>query len=362
MPKIPNVLVAYHTHCTDGLFAAANTHKALTKQGIDQISFHPINYRCGNDLGYKGDLLNFDAILFVDFCPDVSVLEHLLEKKDRMIVVLDHHATARDGVMAMDISGYLNFVVIFADQLSGTGLTHVLLDKIPSYIKRDVNLYGELHSVVKGENHIFHTNVKSLVNSEINVELDGLSRYVSARDLWQLGLDKDKGDIIDHWLKLTESSEIHPSTIYDKVESLGGIDELVKKYAIVDQTIHRLTKKAIMQSKHHRFECNGKPVNIIIGVPVPSYSSIFGAMGYGLKPDEPTIVVALGWDDRNEQVTLSMRSGKGIVVNGLAQSLFGGGGHPKASGAVMKTPCINYGELAMRLENWIRKNPSCFKD
>ena len=97
-------------------------------------------------------------------------------------------------------------------------------------------------------------------------------------------------------------------------------------------------------------------VQVIIGNCVPRYASTYGELGYQ-NQELPTIVIGVMYNAREEILELSLRCSKGVIVNKMASDLWGGGGHPKASGARWKTDMIDYEKIINDVTDYILGNP-----
>lgn len=80
-------VVFYHKGCIDGFTSAS-----IVRQHLPLVAIHPIGYQ--EPFPVEIDTLRGSDILFVDFCPDDAILDHLA-RICNLVVVLDHHVTAQ---------------------------------------------------------------------------------------------------------------------------------------------------------------------------------------------------------------------------------------------------------------------------
>ena len=355
-----NVIIAYHKNCTDGLVAAA----ALNRQYSAEHNVHciAVNYGVGADLGIP-EVQNFsveeaDQIVFIDFCPEMDVLRTLLENEELDVVILDHHDTALERLRAFPTDMYNNLTIILTENLSGAGLAEAIAPAVNFFhvgMPLDEN-YSFQEVEVNGVK--LWTNTQHAFRLQPQL-ISRLNQIVQGRDLWIDGFDKTQGIYFDAYLKFHDvHTRISPEIFYDFMEQHGGLETIINKGQMIFDTLRALSQQMLDNSQHHIVKTLGDApdVQVIIGNCVPRYASTYGELGYQ-NQELPTIVIGVMYNAREEILELSLRCSKGVVVNKMASDLWGGGGHPKASGARWKTDMVDYEKIINDVTDYILGNP-----
>lgn len=355
-----NVIIAYHKNCTDGLVAAA----ALNRQfdSSHNVNCIAVNYGVSADLGIP-QVQNFsvaeaDQIVFIDFCPEMDVLRTLLENEDLDVVILDHHDTALERLQAFPTHMYTNLTIILTKNLSGAGLAEAIAPAVNFFqvgIPLDAN-YSFQEAEVNGIKLWTNTHHAFRLQPDL---ISRLNQIVQGRDLWIDGPDKYQGIYFDAYLKFHDThTRISPEIFYDFMEQHGGLETILVKGHMIFDTMRALSQQMLDNSQRHIVKSItlDTDVQVIIGNCIPRYASTFGELGYQ-NQELPTIVIGVMYSAREEVLELSLRCGKGVVVNKMADKLWGGGGHPKASGARWTTDVIDFEKIMNDVTDFILGNP-----
>lgn len=320
-------LVAYHANCTDGLTAAANFFEQFPTRGSD-VFYTPVKYGCDETLGFADPLDDFTAIYFVDFCPSIETLTKLVQgNPNRKIIVLDHHQTAKDNLSGSEIANAENLYVLIADKFSGAGLVGALHSNLETLTQLTKIPCG--HVVTGDQPYYTNFDIKGLVDP---LKMDRLTCIVMARDLWLMGELKEQGLALDAWLKFHGQDIHHPSQLREKIDAAGGLSAVLRAGEGIIQTVEDLCRASLKKVHQFNATIGGKKIQFKIGVPIPNFASTWSEIAY---KDEtvPTIVVGMTFDGETDMIELSFRCNGGVKVNKIAEHVFGGGGHPRASGA-----------------------------
>lgn len=355
-----NVIIAYHKNCTDGLVAAA----ALNRQfdSSHNVNCIAVNYGVSADLGIP-EVQNFsveeaDQIVFIDFCPEMDVLRTLLENEDLDVIILDHHDTALERLKTFPTHMYTNLTIILTENLSGAGLAEAIgpavglfhvgmpLDENYSFLEKEVNGI----KLWTNTQHAFRLQPQLITP---------LNQIVQARDLWIEGADKTDGLYLDAYFKFHDfHTRVIPEIFYTFKEEHGGLVNIVAKGKMIFEMMEALSRQMLDISQRHIVKsiADAPDVQVIIGNCIPRYASTYGELGYK-NQDLPTIVIGVMYNAREEILELSLRCGQGVVVNKMASDLWGGGGHPKASGARLNTDMIDFEKIMNDVTDYILGNP-----
>lgn len=357
MSNMKQVLVCYHSKCVDGLFAARNAYLALNSDEF-KVTYSPINYGTDETLDYHGDLNTFDAIMFVDWCPDMPLLRTLLENEDRQIIVLDHHERAKNNLQSFPVEQYSNLAVVITDNLSGAGLVGALGDGInlwPFWVKLAEE--ETLQYVETGDGISLYTNV-DIAGHLDPTALDEITRAVQGRDLWLDGtIEKTKGLYLDAFLKHHRLVQISPTKLDAALDGYGTHRGIINQGKMIFETVNSLCQHMLDNALKGSVNVNGTVVDVIVGMCIQGYASTFGELGYKDQPN-PTIVIGIQPYTAEGKVELSFRCNGGVNVDNIAHDLYNGGGHIKASGARMNTDTYCPSEILNCVLRYIANNPS----
>lgn len=332
------ILVCYHAGCTDGTIAAYNFHRVLRTKESD-ITYHAIGYQDGGDLGRKeNDLDDYDQIIFVDFCPNGAILHDLLQKIDRDIVILDHHATSKTTIVEnIGTTMPHNLFFVIVDQLSGAGLV--------ASLNTDLTMIG-LHRVgdearkfkVSTNSRKAHwqtmsgiTNINDIENYIDPGRMDRLTEYVCSRDLWLKDNDHDKGNYLDCYFKTHDLHNKHPAELEFLTNESDGVSRAVVNGEAYMRFMEKTATKQVAKSLQRVINYRGNELRIIIGITDTGFTSTFGEIGYS-QDEIPTVVVGITPNFVTNTHGVSIRSSKELNVIRYADMMFGGGGHRNASG------------------------------
>lgn len=260
--------VLFHANCPDG-FGAATV--AWMNFG-DNATYIPVQY--GEPLP---EIADGSYVFIVDFSYDRETLIALKERSE-LLVVLDHHKTARDALEGLDFATF---------DLSKSG------------------------SVLAWE--YFHPNGLAPL----------LIRYIQDRDLWQWKLPDSRE--VSAFLSIQDRNFTRWSELVN--ESMGFLKAPMAWVAM---------GKAVLASQRIQASslCDHAVTANIGGFKVPSVNSplLQSEIGEELCIRNPeasfaAVYFVLG----GKEVVWSLRSRNGFDVSAVAKS-FGGGGHPSAAG------------------------------
>lgn len=277
MEKLKDIVIIYHAKCRDGFGAAF----AAWKKFGDKASYVP-----WSDHSTTPANLENKEIYVVDFSFPKELLEELCGK-NKSVVVIDHHETAKDAVTA------------FPD-----------------------NVFDMEHSGAVLAWQYFHpdTNVPTLLN------------YIEDMDLWKYELEHSRefsaalGEYFEDfetWEKLEEN--LCDRDDFSKFISLGtAIAGFEDKHI---ETVLQYREKALFEG-HEIFVLNAER----------TYRSILGHRLAQLNGEEGRIEMGIVYYHAAGKVSCSLRSNGDVDVATMAAK-HGGGGHKNAAG--MDFPSFN---------------------
>ena len=291
-----NIYVLYHGLCPDGFGSAWSAHIFLgDRSGIEYI---PITY--GSELP---EMENGSYIYMLDFSTDAETLRKLGEKN--RVVILDHHKTAKANLA----------------KFPTLPISHTAKDekyeRMPYgvFVRFDMNKSGAMLSW-----EFFHPSSP----------IPNLIKYVQDRDLWKFEL-KGSNEFSSHlkcydfnfeeWDRINELTD--NSFTYKNIEEFIQIGKIL---LIQDQkNIDMICKQAKV------INYNGHKVVTVCA------TSHWSDVGNDLvkKYPEADYSMSFYYSPKNNLVKISLRCKDGFDVSEVATE-FGGGGHPKASGYVLK--------------------------
>jgi len=280
-------IIVFHYPCQDGLGSAYVAMLAHKQAGWVIPELYPISHGVQLDIGKLAN----KRVLFCDYSPKFSVLNEI-ELVASSIVVLDHHVTARDDLVA-------KLYAIFDMNRSGVGITwdyFFPMVKIPLFLS-----------------------------------------MIQDRDLWVWQITGSKNFCSGFF---TVCSSIHP---YDFDEIFKLFDELysnpdkIEYYisigSILDKSTSRKVESIAQGALKKIIMYQGKRVCI-----VNCTGEFISELG-NIISSSPDVDYALLW--RHNAVTddyyVSLRSTDTKADVSVIAASFGGGGHPNAAGFTIKT-------------------------
>lgn len=352
------LLVCYHYGCTDGTIAAYNFHRNLVEGGEEiDVTYQAVGYQDGADLGRKeNDLDDYDQIVFVDFCPNEAILRTLLENEDRDIIILDHHATAKEVIKSLYPHAPMNLFFLIVDQLSGAGLVHSLYTKLAmlglSTTSDDLREFT-VQTGTKVSKYETVTGITNIDNIEHQIKpdrMDRLTDYVCSRDLWLKDNDHKKGNYLDCYFKTHGLHNKHPSELEFLTNESDGTSRAVIDGEAYMRFMEKTCAKQIEKSLQRVISYRGNELRIIIGITDTGYTSTFGEVGYS-KDEIPTVVVGITPNFVTGVHGISIRSSKELSVIRYADLMFSGGGHRNAAGGRWVCGAINAEQIMQNTLN-----------
>ncbi len=270
MDKIKDIVVIYHADCRDGFGAA---YAAWKKFG-DTASYIPRKTQTDLPEG-----LTSKELYIVDYSYNKDTLQHLIDT-NKSVVVIDHHASAKDDV-----------------------------ESFPE------NIFDNDHSGAVLAWQYFHPDT----------EVPELLKYVEDHDLWRFALPENR----EYNVALGE----YPVTFesWDKlIEDLKDENNLINfiaKGALLAKFEDKLVAKLMEYKEKVLFE--GHEVWAINASRI--YRSILGNYLAELNEVENKTALGIVYYHSNGAVNISLRSKGDVDVSAIAQK-YGGGGHKNAAG------------------------------
>lgn len=280
----PNA-VLFHASCPDGWTAAWVAHRALRDADI-VATLIPVTH--GDD---PPDLNGVDQVFIVDFSYPHNILLAMTAGGSRRVVVLDHHQSAID-----DICGNHEDSAAVAERYSSPYETELDINRSGAGIAWDYFRPG--------------------------VARPAIVDYVEDRDLWRWKLKDSKE--INAFIKsqpyTLETWDVLSNTPLETLKQHG-----IGALAQVDNYCRAAASHAYMCRMADRefpivnvtYEGCSDVANYILETTATDMAGYFFERGDG------------GWQ-------YGFRSRNGVTVHDLAK-IFGGGGHPQASGCVTQT-------------------------
>lgn len=268
-------LVIYHANCLDGFGAAFAAYQHFSSKGIE-AEYYSAKH------GTEPPDCEGREVYIVDFSYKRSVLKHICDVAEK-VTILDHHISAQEDLAGLE-DEYDNLTVVFDMERSGAVIT-----------------WEHFHSSVPPR----------------------LLLHVQDRDLWRFeleGTDEINTALMSYpftfgfWCELTENEA--------KLEELRAEGETLNRYR--RQLIDQYKKRAVMG------RVAGYEVPMV-NAPHAIISELLGELAEGYP-------FAIGYQDRGNQRSWSLRSSKdGVDVARIAER-FGGGGHRRAAGFSTELP------------------------
>lgn len=350
--SLAKTLLCFHFGCTDGTIAAYNFHRNVLENNNDaDVTYHAVGYQDGADLGRKeNDLDKYDQIIFVDFCPNAAILRVLLENTDRNIIILDHHATAKDVINSLYPNVPTNLFYLIVDQLSGAGLVHSLNTELMtlsfSPTSEEIRKFT-VSTAARSQKYSTITGITNIDNIEHRIDpnrMDRLTDYVCSRDLWLKDHDHTKGNYLDCYFKTHGIHNKHPTELESLTNEADGLTRAVLDGEAYMRFMEKTAAKQIEKSLQRVINYRGNELRIIIGITDTGFTSTFGEIGYS-KDEIPTVVVGITPNFVTNVHGVSIRSSKELSVIWYADLMFSGGGHRNAAGGRWVCEAINVNQI-----------------
>lgn len=285
-----NALVLYHANCTDG-FGAAWAFYKLAAKNYSKVHYIPVNYsEAPPQEAFTPDASNQDLFI-LDFSYPLAELVQLA-KFNSEVVVLDHHISAKNTLEeAFHIP---NITAIFDNNKSGAGLVwdYFALDGTPR---------------------------------------PKLIDYIEDRDLWrwQQHLSRELNAVIGTCKHEFKAFDILASQLENSAGTLAIAGEfLLKQEDKYVQSICSLARKIKIADYEVPFvECPGILASVV---------------GNQLAGKANFSVTYHTLQDGSLKFSLRAGANCNISMAALAKDFFGGGGHDKAAGFVLRGEALDY--------------------
>ena len=287
--------VLYHANCLDGMMCAAIAYKYFQElantlnlkdptytdeQYLDRVQYIPVKYQ------EDPPVMEPNSIVYIlDFSYPRKTLFDLMEEH-KEVLILDHHESAKK-----QLSGFAN--AFFNLNESGATMTW---------------------------NYFFPDK-----------EIPYTVQMIKDRDLWQWQLPDTHSfteavyNLLDmdvkQWQRLLTSDNELSSTVQDLINQGDSLLTVSRKQ--IDKQLNKLYWAKLPQHDE-----------LIPMINSPHLISETCEAMYNKFPEAPYVVM---WNCEGDVVKLSLRSSKTGANVSLVAGVYGGGGHPHASGATIPT-------------------------
>lgn len=295
LKEIP-VLVIYHGNCADGFGAAWSVHKALGDENVTYYSgvYQQTPPEC------RGKI-----VVFVDFCYKPDVMD-LIAKDSYSVLVLDHHKSAMEGMLAAQFSVPAVDLSKYQGRLSWSRYIGNLWQ---DYCENSGPIIYHMFDMERSGAMIawqfFH-----------DAEPPALISHIQDRDLWKFALPKTRE------IQAAIFAEVYEFPVWDALMEADTNDLAVAGAAI--------------EKKHHKDIAELLKVcqrEMMIG----GYFVYVASLPYTLVSDAAHIMAkdrpfaACYWDTEKTRI-FGLRSCEGGADVSEIAKQYGGGGHKNAAG------------------------------
>ncbi len=267
-----SILIIYHAQCPDGFAAALAAYIWFEQQGRSkQVAYHAAEH------GTVPPDCNNKDVYIVDFSYKRDTLICLCQQA-RKVVLIDHHISALKDLENLE-QEQSNLKIYFDMQQSAAVLTW---------------------------KYFFKSTVPLLF------------QYIEDRDIWKFQLD-NSNDIMSAVISYPMEFKLWKSWLADDTT----LDKLKQEGIVLNREKLRLIKK---YEKRVRF---GEIAGFVIPI-VNAPAGIASDLLHKLSINQP---FAASYEDRKDRCVWQLRSSgeQGLDVSEIA-TLYGGGGHKRASG------------------------------
>ena len=298
-----NIYVLYHGNCPDGFGSAWSAHTFLgDKPGIEYI---PITY--GSELP---EIKNGSCIYMLDFSADAETIRKLGEKN--RVVILDHHKTAKASLAEFSIlpEEYTVQDEKYEDLTLGV------------FVRFNMKKSGAMLSW-----EFFNPTL----------QVPNLIKYVQDRDLWTRKLKGSRE--FSSYLRCFDFEFVSWDAINE--ETKEGVDYFITVGKILLTQDQKNIDMICRQAK--LIDYNGHKVVVV------DATSHWSDVGNDLVEAYPEAdyVMSFYYSPKNNILKMSLRCKEEFDVSNVA-TVFGGGGHPKASGYVLRgQDIVNFFEMLL---------------
>lgn len=306
-----NINVYYHGNCYDGMGAFWSAKRYLDMNGFNAV-FKTAVY------GGKIDLPKDSLVVFIDFCPSLDEINTLSESN--LVIVLDHHVTAREhlqGIKKLDFS----FEEVCARYGSGERGVYCLFD---------MNQSGAGIAY----RYFFQTEI-----------VPNMIKLIEDRDIWKFKYKESK-DFHSYLLSKPFDYDVY-TKIFEDSSDIEKFKDIIKKGEALTEYSKELVKKICDLASFQTI--NGLKVGFV------NTTSHWAEIGeYMIENFKLDYSVAFTVDFKLGQIKGSIRRPKGLDCTKLAEH-FGGGGH---SGAAGFSVSISKGiqNVMHEIEEWVSSN------
>lgn len=326
--------------------------KSLDMNLEKNVTYIPTQYSKGQILNFE-KMVNFDFLLFIDFCPSVMEIIELFENGNQNIHIFDHHFTQMMKISENDkkenslSKKYSGFKYYFNNTKAGCGIAYdqfineSLLENYQIKKLAFVNNYAEDRDLWKW----------NLTNSkEINAGFDILMNILEIKhdiEAWyQMIMDgkyPEKMETLRNEYSEIDFSKFHTTSGFQQVVEDLGLSKVRYDNAYINKIVRSAEK--------------GKIPKINVGgieMFVLNNSNLISEVGNALTvfdyPSCQWFVIHEIKDGllKEPELVLSFRSTDDLPDVSIAAAALGGGGHRNACGATIsidKLPDLLSGNL-----------------
>ncbi len=266
------MIVFYHQNCHDGFGSAW----AVWKKFKNKAQYFSLNYQSPFH-----HLIERDIVYFVDIVPERKILEDLI-KKDNKIIIIDHHQSAKN---ILDLKKFENV---------------------------EINLNMRRSASVLVWQYFFPKK-----------RIPKLLLYVEDMDLWKFKIPYTREVLAT--INLNDMDFKKWDKIAKELEDRKGRNKYVQIGKKIIEYQDNMIKEIMQEAKEVKFE---KHKTLAV-----NSSVLISELGHALIKKKPPMAIV--WFEAGEDKRVSLRSNGKVDVAKIAEK-YGGGGHKRAAGFALK--------------------------
>ena len=333
--------VVYHEDM-DGIIGAVCIKarlKSLDNITEEKVEYIPTQYGKDKILNFE-KMVNFDFLLFIDFCPSVMEILELFENGNKNIHIFDHHLTQIIKIMDNDkevnslSKKYPGFKYYFDNTKAGCGIAY------DQFIDESLLENDQIRKLAFASNYAEDRDLWKwdLENSkEINAGFDILMNSLEIKhnpEAWyQILMDRNHPEKMENLLNKypeIDFSKFHTDSGFKQVVENLGVSKIRYDKAYIDKIVNAATK-----GKIPKININGIEMFVL------NNSYLISEVGNALTQfDYPScqwFVIHEVKDGllKEPELILSFRSNEDLPDVSMVATALGGGGHRNACGATL---------------------------
>ncbi|MDD3488204.1 MAG: DHHA1 domain-containing protein [Candidatus Pacebacteria bacterium] len=266
------MIVFYHQNCHDGFGSAW----AVWKKFKNKAQYFSLNYQSPFH-----HLIEKDTVYFVDIVPERKILEDLI-KKDNKIIIIDHHQSAKN---ILDLKKFENV---------------------------EINLNMRRSASVLVWQYFFPKK-----------RIPKLLLYVEDMDLWKFKIPYTREVLAT--INLNDMDFKKWDKIAKELEDRKGRNKYIQIGKKIIEYQDNVIKEIMQEAKEVKFE---KHKTLAV-----NSSILISELGHALIKKKPPMAIV--WFEAGEDKRVSLRSNGKVDVAKIAEK-YGGGGHKRAAGFALK--------------------------